>query len=192
MANILPSSYKHHLRTEYRLRFASVILFLLVVVLVVLLVLILPAYLIVQSDVRSAQSEVAVLASGDDESVPAADDGSDVIALVKRELAALGTRPQEEPSKLISAVINVTNSSAITLDRLNYEVASADAPGTLVVGGQAADRDNLIAFSQALEKLPQVAAVDLPVSQLASDSDIDFTITVTLPSTSSTTAKTAS
>jgi hypothetical protein len=190
MANILPSSYKHHLRTEYRLRFASIILFLLAVVLLVLLVLILPAYVMVESDVRSAQSEVAVLSSGDNDSVGEAKNGSDVIALVKRELAALGTRSQEEPSNLIHAVINVTN-DAITLERLNYEVASTDAPGTLVVGGQAVDRDNLIAFSRALEKLPQVAAVDLPVSQLASDSDIDFTITVTLPLTSSTTAKTA-
>jgi hypothetical protein len=54
------------------------------------------------------------------------------------------------------------------------------APGTLSVSGIAVTRGALRAYQLALQSAPFAVAANLPVSAYAKDTDIAFTITVTL------------
>ena len=51
-----------------------------------------------------------------------------------------------------------------------------DEKKSLFVGGIASDRDSLIDFTESLKTINDFSAVNLPVSNLAKNKDIDFNI----------------
>ncbi len=53
---------------------------------------------------------------------------------------------------------------------------STDASSTIAISGVAASRSDLIVFVDDLKKQKEFASVDLPVSNLAKESDVKFTI----------------
>lgn len=95
-------------------------------------------------------------------------------------IVALATPP---PASAVLRDALAVPRSGIALVSLNYAPASGKHPGTLTLGGTAASRDDLRAYQLALEETSEFASADLPVSSFAKDTNLPFTITVTLAST---------
>ena len=68
----------------------------------------------------------------------------------------------------------------IVLSGFDYEPSVGKSAGTLAVSGTATTRDALRNYQLALEGASFARSADLPVSAYAKDTDITFTITVTL------------
>lgn len=50
----------------------------------------------------------------------------------------------------------------------------------VVLAGTAASREAILTFKDALEQLPNIATVDIPVNQLLKQANVTFEATITL------------
>ena len=92
-------------------------------------------------------------------------------------LAKLGDT--RSASEVIRTMLSVPH-SGVALSGLTYAPAMGKNSGTLSVSGTATSRDSLRNYQLALQSAPFSASAILPVSAYAKDSDIAFTIIVTL------------
>ena len=92
-------------------------------------------------------------------------------------LAALANTPSA--SGIIHAALVVPR-PGITLSSLTYTPTANKVPGTLAVSGVASTRDALRNYQLALQEAPFAISATLPVSAYAQDTNIAFTITVTM------------
>jgi hypothetical protein len=82
---------------------------------------------------------------------------------------------------IIDAVEGAVAVSKVSVGR--YDVSRHDGRvAPVVVTGLASSRAALAGFRDALLKSPLVAKVDLPISNFAQDRDIQFTLTITIAS----------
>jgi hypothetical protein len=65
----------------------------------------------------------------------------------------------------------------ITLSQISLSRVK-DGVGPVQLSGKAVTRQSLASFRDALLALPEVESVDLPISNLAKDKDISFTLTI--------------
>jgi hypothetical protein len=70
--------------------------------------------------------------------------------------------------------------SGVTLSGFSYATTNEKGARTFSISGIAATRDALRTYQLALSGAPFIQTVHLPVSAYAKDSDISFTLTVTL------------
>lgn len=92
-------------------------------------------------------------------------------------LATLARMPSA--SAIIRSALAISR-PGITLSGFEYVTTEKTRSGTLIVSGIAATRDALRSYQLALEGAPFARSANLPVSTYAKDSNIAFTITVTL------------
>ncbi len=178
LIDLLPASRRDLLEREYRYRLGVVIAWLCVLLTAVAGILLLPTYVFLTG---SASAKAAHLAS-----VQAALSSSDQAALSARlstlsndaaTLTALSQAPSV--SKIVSETLAVSR-PGVAVSGFIYTAASGTLAGTLALSGTAATRDALRSYQLALQGAPFVQSADLPVSAYAKDTNIDFTITITL------------
>lgn len=92
-------------------------------------------------------------------------------------LTALATN--KSASSVMRAALAVPR-SGVTLSGLTYTPAAGKNLGMLALSGTAVTRDALRSYQLALQSASFVRSADLPVSAYAKDTDISFTITLTL------------
>lgn len=177
MINLIPPEARRRIVTEYWVRVVTAWLFLLAVAATVVGALLLPAYVLVTSQVRSSATEAdsARARVGDHDTTTKVLDAAGEEA---RLIAASAQEPQlthviEMIEELIPSGVEAT---AYTLARQTGAVAP------VLVRGTADTRTGLAAFRDALLGHPRIAKVDLPISNFAKDRDISFTVTITISS----------
>jgi hypothetical protein len=178
MINLIPLAAKRSVRIEYWVRVLSVWLILWSIALFAAASILLPTYMLVGLQVSSYEA-TAVEAS---EEVASYENVSGALAQASQEARIV---LDEEAKPLFSEFL-------LLFERLQGEGVQVTKTmldrdekgiGLIALEGIAADRQALASFRDRLLEQESITAVDLPISNLARDKDITFSITVTLVKT---------
>lgn len=178
LTNLLPPERRRTFRREYFLRLGVVAALLASALIIVAALLLLPAYVFLEKSFQTKEAHLAsiesTLSSVSEKTL------SDRLAALSADAAIL-TAIANAPS--VSAIIRAVLATArpgVTLTYFSYTPAVSGSHGTLSISGTATTRDALRSYQLALQNAPFALAANLPVSAYARDTDITFTITVTL------------
>ncbi len=178
LTNLLPYERQRTFRRDYFVRLGVIIVILFIILTIISAVLLLPTYVFLT---QSASTEMARLASI--ESTASSSDetalSAQLTALSNSATALSALAGSHSISAVMSKVLAVSR-PGITLSGFSYAPGVGQNPGTIAISGTAATRDSLRAYQLALQGSSFARSANLPVSAYAKDSDIAFTITVTL------------
>ncbi len=173
MINLIPPVARKAIVTEYWVRVTSIWLFVLSAVNIVILLLALPVYVLVISQVESyAQSATEAEQRVADYDLSAG-------SLIRANVAAqkiFELRDIEYFSDVVTQIESVQGSNIIIEGMSFGRKDKALAP--VRVTGEAADRQALAGFRDRLIKQENIAEVDLPISNLAKDKDLEFSLSI--------------
>jgi len=178
LTNLLPIERQRGLLHEYFLRLGVVIAVLITILTGVAALLLIPTYVFLLQSASAKMAHLAsiesVLSSADEKVLSAR------LAVLSNDAAILiALGEARSPSALIRTLLSVPR-PGVTLSSFVYTPALGEAPGTLTLFGVATTRDALRAYQLAVQGAPFTATADLPVSAYAKDTDITFSIAVTL------------
>ena len=176
---LLPQPAVKDLKTEYRIRFFIVFLFFVSLTILISSVFLFPSYLIssIAEKTTGAQAQIAESNIGTDTSVIAANLTSAQSLVTSISSSAL--------PPLSSVVLRISSMKprgvSITSFRVEY---AGTASSSVSIEGTAATRNDLVAFRQILEGDKSFTDVQVPISDLAPSSNIQFSMqmSVALPS----------
>lgn len=182
LTNLLPQSRQRALAREYIVHLCATAALLGAALTLAAAVLLVPAYAFLGASVRAKEARLATITSElsvSDESALS----SRLTELTDRvkKLSALAQAPSA--SATLRAIL-AANRTGITLTDITYTAPPAPGAGGAVlsytVSGTARSREALRGYELALKALPFVRSADLPVSSYAKDTDIPFTIALTI------------
>ncbi len=180
LTNLLPYERQRVLSREYVFKIGVIVAVLATALAFSAGVLFIPTYVFLNGSANAKKVNLAHIES----TLSSADE-----AAIRERLAALSTN-----AAALVALLNASSVSAlireilfvsrpgITLSGLSFTppAGKGKGSGTIVVSGSAATRDALRSYQLALQGAPFARSAVLPVSAYAKDSDIAFTITITL------------
>lgn len=175
MINLIPPQAKKGVVREYWLRVVSVWFYTWSAALLGGVLIMVPAYVLINSQVsvyqESAKSASAKVANFGD---------------VSKSLTASSLQASKLLTGFRQSLISERISTLRSLEKPGVTISefaitrTDEAYEPIQVSGTAENRQALAAFRDRLLALPDVASVDLPISNLAKDRDIQFSLTVTL------------
>jgi len=173
MTNLIPPAAKKQLVRLYWIRLISALAILWAVALLVSFLLMYPTYLLI-SGTSAAYAETAASV------VERTDTFNEMVAeLDKSNQEAKNIVRSAEQVKLSTLLSDIwlVNGLGVEVSGVNL---SRDVKGWAPIGltGDAINRQALASFRDRIEALPYVEQVNLPIENLATNQDIDFTITV--------------
>lgn len=173
MVNLLPPPVKASVIRAYYLRLGALTLLLISLALLVGGLLLLPSYFLAQASAENGERYLVAL----EETVglkERAGAGATMSALAERVRILKEYAGTPMTTSLVDTVVGAKPKS-VSINRISWEASTA----TVKVSGTAATRDALLAYVAALEESPLLSGVVLPLSQLASDRTIPFSISAT-------------
>lgn len=176
MFNLLPKESKKIIIKDYHVRRRSVILTFIIFVQISLIIFLLPILTFSYFKEKELTAETKIL--GDSSAYKDADAVAKVINSTNTNLALFEStlsNPQIIP--FIDKVISYKTNS-LTFTDFIYEYKQDEDMTLLTVRGMASTRDSLVSFVRNLEESGVWSEVDLPVSNLARDRNIDFMISL--------------
>ena len=178
LTNLLPSEYRAALMRSYFLRLSVVGVLAASVLIAIAMILLVPTYMLLTQSARTKEARLATidsaLASTDQTMFSAR---LSALSSSAAELSALDQTPSA--SAIVRSMLALPR-SGISLSDFTYTPAGEAGSGVLTVSGIAATRESLRSYQIALQGASFTQSADLPVSAYAKDSNIRFTITVTL------------
>lgn len=174
MLNFLPADEKKRLKKEYVMRLGVTVLSGLTVTFLIGGVLLLPAFYLskARENAYIDQSALTENSSTTDEE----DALYDMLQGAQKRIDILAVRDKNIPLKTVFDTILMHRKSGVEITGLFY--TKNDTVVILTVDGVADTREDLLAFSRALENDPLFSDSELPVSNLAKDKDISFKLTI--------------
>lgn len=176
--NLLPPERRRALRLRYFARLGASVAYLAVALIVMAGVLFAPTLVFLHATRLAAQRQLtaldAALSAHDVSAISAR-----LVALSTNATALIALTNAPSASGVLRRALAVAR-PGIALSGFTYVPAAPKHPGTLTLSGSASSRGDLRAYQLALEGTPGFAKADLPVSSYAKESDIPFSITVTL------------
>lgn len=176
--NLLPDVRRHALARDYFLRLGVVIVVLVTLLALAATVLLIPTYVLLTDSGRVKEARLSSidssLSSSNESTLSARLDALTTSAAVLGALAS-----STSPSAVTRLVLDVAR-PGVTLSGFAYTPALAKRPAAFVISGIALSRDSLRSYQLALAGAPFVKSADLPVAAYAKDSNIAFTISMTL------------
>lgn len=171
MFTLLAEQQKKYLTRQYRLRLLSVALFLISGVSLVSAGLILPSRIMLGVD-RSALTEEKIVQG----KTTTAEDGKNLQDTLKEIKAMIDTASPEE-TKVFEAiqVVLAAKPIGVNITSITY-TRGVGAPSSITIGGVAQERANLLNLTKSLGDEELWSDVSLPVSNLAKESNLSFTI----------------
>ncbi len=178
LTDLLPDERRKALRRDYYLRLGTTALVLAIGLVAAALVLLVPTYVYLSGAARAKEQRLAniraALASADETALSAR------LATLSTDAAILTSLSDAPSSSVYMREALAVPRPGIMLAALEYTQAIGTQSGTLSISGIAATRDTLRNYQVALQGTPFVSSADLPVSVFAKDTNISFTITLTL------------
>lgn len=176
--NLVPIERRRAFFRVYLLRLGVVISVLATALTAAAGVLLIPSYVYLVSVERTKTDRLAnietTLASGDEAQL------SERLAALSSDADILFTlRDTPSASATLRSLLGVSR-PGIVLAGVSYVPDDGGKRGTLAVTGTAETRSALRAYQLALQSAPFAHGAELPVSAYAKDSNIPFTVTVTL------------
>jgi hypothetical protein len=176
MINLIPPTAQKQVTREYKIRVVSVWLFLLGFACLVVAIFNIPVYVLVQSQLSTYLQEFT-LASNQSDSFKSSE------ATITKANAIATLLTKAEQSTTFSDVINELEKQAsagggVTITSFNFLLKDGVLT-PVVISGTADSRLLLSEFRDALAKNPRFENATLPLSSLAKDRDVPFSITLT-------------
>jgi hypothetical protein len=175
MINLLPENEKKFFKKEYRLRVATVMLAMIFTLIVTLGVLLLPSVALTMYKRRVAQnSSIQPVTTIQKEY-------SELLKEVNAAKAYMVILAPEKPRVQATDVVAlVTKHKLPGIKVTGVQYTATDKAGfKVIIHGVAQSRQSLIDFRAALEKEPGIEKIQLPVSNLIKDTNIDFSFEIT-------------
>jgi hypothetical protein len=174
MANLLTPEYKKDLRKRDLLKVSYVYLIGLGVIFLLAAIFLVPSFLLAGSKRLTARENLELISA----------------SISSRESAEFGRLLEETNTKIgvlkenvegltgysVIAEIVSAKPDSVSLNSFAFNLTSDSAE--VQVDGFALSRDGLLAFVENLEGISGVGSVDLPISTLARDREIDFGLAV--------------
>ncbi len=176
MVNLIPPSAKKGVVIEYWLRVLTVWSFIATAVAILFGITSLPVYVLVDAKI-DAYRESADVASQKIASYQSVSVGLNQ-ATAQAQLLIANTR-QATLSKVIE-LFNSLENNGIEITSMSITRSGSDGVLPVTLTGYAQDRQSLSDFKERLLAEEVVEVVDFPISNLAKDRDINFTLTVTM------------
>lgn len=176
MFNVLPQPAQEKVIREYKQRRIIVTLGAVVFIQVAFLALLFPSWLASSSREKAAAAQIAMV---DDSASQNSVAISRTVTATNGILSLVHTvalRPAVVPA--LDTILKYKTANIRILD-LQY-AATGTSTASVSVHGIAATRESLVSFVKALQTSESVDHVDLPVSNLAKDKNIDFSATVSI------------
>jgi len=175
MINLIPPDAQKQVKREYKIRVASVWLYLLGSAFLIIAILYAPTYVLLRSQLSSFSEEYAQ-ANTQDETF--------------KELET-AINAANETAKLLNTSSNMVLFSTIIseleslttngVDITNFMMSrEGSVVNSIVINGDAVSRSSLSSFRDAIEASELFESATLPLSNFAKDRDIPFSITITL------------
>lgn len=175
MINLIPEVVRTQIVKEYWIRVATVFFFMLAVASVLMAVFALPVYTLINAQVsaytESASAAAARVAEYDVSSAALVDANN-----MAQKMTAL--RNLKNFTNLVS-VIEGEAGEGVKVSGFSF-ARETDTLSPILVTGEAKTRQDLANFRDSLLKQPEIAEAVLPISNLAKDRDIDFTLSIKL------------
>lgn len=177
--NLLPKKYKYDLKEGFKQRFFVTSMFTIGVSFVVGTIMSLPAYFLVPKDLTE-MSEGIYLENKD------ADSANEMLKLPEKIDFKVKFLNISMSGPSITGVLSEIVSNlpqGVALDSINFIRQPGRVEGTspqISISGIAKNRESLVSFSETLNKSVIFSNVELPVSNLARDKDLPFSMQVTI------------
>lgn len=174
MINLIPPIAKRRVLTEYWFRVVSVWLAVFSLACFLVALTLLPLYVLIKLQI-DVYIDSAVEANS-----KITDFDNSVLALTTANIKAqkLFTLGQVEQFSGVLSLINEIRGENISISGFEFKRESTNLDN-LLLNGLATDRKSLADFRDKLLTLPNVNEVNLPISNLAKDKNIQFSIMVT-------------
>ena len=172
MFNLLPIEKKRTIAREYHLRLSALFLLMLFVTGIVAIVFLAPSFFAVGVKKNRASQELKNLQIATPE-LRSVEELEALVLEIRNKLEVL--KPQEVllPSQLIQKILD-NRPKGVSITASSYLVKEGEI--NLKVTGKGSTREALTSFARNLREDEAFQSVDLPVSDLARDRDIDFSI----------------
>lgn len=177
MINLIPPVVRKAVATEYWVRVFSMGLIMVSIVSSAIFLFNLPVYVLVSSKVEAYSTSAAK----SHEKV--ADYDLSAKSLVKANIMAQNILELRKVESFSDSIRQIEEAKSAGIVLSGYEFAHKEKSlAPVLVSGKASSRQSLSDFRQALLKKDNIEEAVLPISNLAKDKDIDFSILVTFKS----------
>lgn len=177
MFNLLPENLKKKITREYKLRLTIIILAFVISTQVFLLVFLFPSWLL-----SFYRGKDFLVRSDEINRFLSAEDVSSTISYIKVLNSKLKIIDENQNYPELIPVLNSVlkeRTSNIRINGISYTVNSANS-GVLTLSGIGGSRESLVSFSKKIKEIEFFKKVDLPLSNLAKDKDIEFSININI------------
>lgn len=171
MFNLLPDNLKKAIKFEYNTRRVVVILIFVILIQISTLVFMFPSWLISGSKEKGLELQLEKM--GQSALSADATEIRDKIKIINNEIHLLDTGLQY-PS--LSPLVDYVLSKKTPSIRINSFTYEGGKSWTLSLKGISSTRESLVSFVDSLKKDNIFSSIDLPVSNLAKNKNIDFSI----------------
>lgn len=155
------------------MRLASTVAFLGTAVLLICIGLLLPSYFLLNGEKVQLESQT------DDFSKHISQKNSEGLINTLNDIKSMVALVAPEETKIFPAIKIILARRPPSVPITSFRYTRADGgESILVLEGIAATRSSLINFAKTLKSEPLFQSVDLPISNLARESDIKFTLTI--------------
>jgi hypothetical protein len=180
MINLLPPHAKRKLRTEYWIRVVTVLCIVVSVLLAMLALMGAPIYIGIKSDIDRMKTQVQ-LAAEQEANIETA------VKEVQRSNAYasyLLSKPVAKPLRNYVEVVYQQLASTVSIVGVSLSRDETGAVSEIQVTAEAANRQAVLDFLDAVSDHPNFGAVDVPLSSLAQANEIEFSVTIPVLATS--------
>lgn len=173
MFTLLPEHHKKKLWKLYRIRLASVICLFLTAIFLIGIGLLFPSYISLDLNMSTLESETKIL----EDKIKSKNDKGLIETLDKIKVTLLLAKPEETNILNSVKIILSIMPRGISINNINY-TRGQNAPSSLTISGIASERGDLITFTKQLQKEISFTSVALPVSNLAKQTNVPFSLTI--------------
>jgi hypothetical protein len=186
MRTLLPKNEIQHIKHEYLLRWIILVLFFLSVAVWIGIISLFPAYIFSAAEGKNA-SDRAVKVDNELET----ENNNQILAEARDANTVIHAIAGTQDSLFFSSLIEDIDArrvpgmivTSFSLSHVGGGAGSDSAntavnASTISISGTAATRDILVAFEQNIENDPRLTKVELPVSALAENTNINFTMSM--------------
>ncbi len=177
MFNLLPNSLKEKIRSEYYIRLYVVIFLAIFIVQISFLIFLSPTWFVSLNKEKEiiSQSEKANKASLDLK----VDAVNSQINIINNKLGIINSTLEYPRAIPVIDEVLSKKTDNIVIKELLYEVSS-EKTGLITLTGNSATRDSLVAFVKDLEESEMLKDVDLPISNLTKEKNLDFSLKISV------------
>lgn len=176
MINLIPQHARKTVRIEYWARTASVWMFLIGSACLGVVALLVPVWVLITSQGKSLATNYPEAMAQVDQFQQADKTAKDANSTAQFLLAD----PDSISLTELFALVESYAADSIRINSFTTERGEAGVVTSLVIAGNAARREHLAAFQDALESEVLFASAELPIANLARNEDLTFSITITL------------